>query len=159
MQEFYAIAGREQLYIYVKDGTKYERQYIKGEPVFRYQLHQAKNDMKELSKALMEEYNLDSDAKGNQSEITFLLIESVVPVITEAVCNGLEGYLSRRYPLDKIVSDAMKKLEAADMPLLKEFGVNFDGVNYRWRNSSIQKADFSLLAYTLQADDLIQCVR
>lgn len=159
MQEFYVIVGRERLYLYVKDGAKYERQYIKGKPEFRYHLNQVKNDMKELLKALLEEYNLDSEPEDNQSEITFSLIESAAPVITEAVCNGLEGYLSKRYPLDKIISDAMKELEAAGTPLLKEYGANFDGANYRWGNGGVLKADFSLLAYTLQADDLIQCVR
>lgn len=158
MQEFYVIVGREQLYIYVKDGTKYERQYIKGKPEFCYQLNQAKSSMRELVKALMEEYNLDSEQEDDQSKIAFLLIEGVAPAITGAVCNGLEGYLSKRYPLNEIISKVMKKLEAADTPLLKEFGANFDGVNYRWENGSIQKADFSLLAYTLQADDLIQCI-
>ena len=153
MQEFYVIVGREALYLYEKKETAYSRQYIQGKPEFRYQVNQVKIDIERLVKLLADEYNLD-----NYSDMQFMLIENADAVVTEAVCRGFEGYLSKRCPRDAVMPVAMKKLIAEGMPLLEEFGVNFDGVNYRQDNSGVRKSDFSLLGYTLQADDFMRYV-
>lgn len=153
MQEFYVIVGRELLYLYEKEGTKYSRQYIKGKPEFRYQLNQAKVDMERLINLLADEYNLD-----NNSDMQFTLIENVDKMVNEAIYRGLEGYLAKSCPLDAVMSDVVKKLEMDGVPFLKEYGVNFDGVNFRQSDSGIQKLEFSLLGCTLQADDLMRCM-
>lgn len=153
MQEFYVIVGRETLYLYEKEGAEYHRQYVHGKPEFRYQVSQAKDDMKKLFELLADEYNLDDN-----SDMRFTLIENADVIVTEAVCRGFAGYLVKRCPLNAVVMDAMKKLAAEGVPLIEEYGVNFEGVNYRQGNGGIQRSDFHLLGCTLQADELMRCV-
>ena len=154
MQIFYMITGREALYLYEKNGTNYIRQYIDGNPEFHYQISNAKSDIKKMRKALQEEFNLESD-----SEIKFAMIENANPVVTEVVTRELGAYLLQKYNLDSLVLDIVKRLNQDKKILVKEFGVNFDGVSYQLVNGELQKADYSLLGYTLQADDIIKFLK
>lgn len=153
MQEFYVIVGREELYLYEKEGTEYNRQYIQGNSEFHYQINLAKNNVESLLRILADEYNLDND-----SEMRFMLIENADTIVTEAVCKGFEEYLSKRCPLDVVMKNVIKRLESDGIPLIEESGVNYDGVNYKCGNGGMQKTDFNLLGYTLQPDDLMQCM-
>lgn len=164
MQIFYMITGRDVLYLYEKDGMKYNRQYIQGNPEYHYQIHTVKKDMEKLLKELAEDYNLDIDMdhvdiqKANNTEMAFVMVENADPVLTEAVSRGLGGFLSQKYVLDSLISDIIRKLCSDGQPLVKDFGVNFDGNNYRLANGVIQRNNFSLLGYTLQPDDLLQYI-
>ncbi len=104
MQTFYMITGRDVLYLYEKNGTNYNRQYIEGNPEFHYQVNNMKNDIEKLLKALMEEYNLDSIL-----EITFVVIGNDDPIVTEAVDRALEGHISKQYDLSTIMPEIIKK--------------------------------------------------
>ncbi len=46
-----------------------------------------------------------------------------------------------------------------EIPLIKEFGVNFDGRNYLLVNEKVNKCDYNLLAYTLNEDEIGEYIR
>ena len=153
MQIFYMIIGRDVLYLYEKNGTNYNRQYIEGNPEFYYQLNNMRNNIERLLQVLTEEYNLDSTL-----EITFVVIENDDPVVTEAVDRALERHISKQYDLSAIMPEIIKKMYVDGIPLIKEFGVNFDGRNYLLTNGKVNKCDYNLLAYTLNADEIIEYI-
>lgn len=153
MQMFYMVIGKDALFLYEKEGIRYSRQYIEGNQEFHYQINTVKNDIKKLLAALVEEYNLNDD-----SEIAFTIIENSDSAVTEAVSNALDGHISNRHGLDSLISGIIKKVNSDKIPLVKEYGINFEEINYRLVNGILQETDYSLLGYTLQADDLIMCI-
>lgn len=51
---------------------------------------------------------------------------------------------------DGLVSGIMKKLQADSSLRISEYGINLNGICYKYKNSrTIHKADFSLTAYTV----------
>lgn len=150
MQTFYMVIGRDMLYLYEKDGTVFNRQYIEGNPEFHYQINHLKGDMERLLDLLAEEYNLDS-----KDEITFCLIENEDPSVTKAFCKTLGGYTSRQYGLDVVMPEIIRKMEADGIPLIRESGVNFDGRNYLLVNGKLNRRDYNLLGYTLDVNKMV----
>lgn len=153
MQTFYMIVGSDTLYLYEKNGKEYTRQYIDGNPEFHYQINNVKRDMKKMMNALVEEYNLE-----NRSELSFLMIGNDKPQVTEAVGKALEGHIEKKYELNTIIYDIIKRFSEDKKLLVEDFGINFDGVNYCLTDGKVCKADYSLLGYTLQTDDIVKCV-
>lgn len=150
MQMFYVIIGRDKLYLYEKKGEEYSRQYIAGNPEFHYQINNVKQDVEKMMDILVEEYNLE-----NRSELSFFLIGNSDPFITETVSRALEGYIAGLHELSRSLAEIIKRFSEDEKLLVKEFGINFDGVNYCLVNGEIKGTDYSLLGYTLQTDDLI----
>lgn len=153
MQIFYVIIGRNALYLYEKNGEEYNRQYVSGNPEFQYQTNSVKKDMDKMMDALVEEYNLE-----NRSELSFFVIGSNDPLVTEVVSKALEGYITEKHDLNVLMLEVIKRFSCDKKLLVNEFGINFDDVNYRLLNGRLQETDYSLLGYTLQTDDLIRCV-
>lgn len=153
MQTFYIFIGRDSLYLYEEDDTGYNRQYIAGNPEFHYQTSRVKADVEKLLDALVEEYNLE-----NRSELTFFLIGNEDSAVTEAVCKTLDGYISERYDFNLFIPGIIQKIEAEEMPLTKEFGINFDGKNYRLIDGKLNKYDYSLLGYNLNMDKIMEYI-
>lgn len=153
MQMFYVIIGRDKLYLYEKNGEEYSRQYIAGYPEFHYQINNVKNDSGKMMDGLVEEYNLE-----NRSELSFCLIGNKDPFITETVSTAFEEYIADRIDLCVIMSEIVKKLSMDEKLLVEEYGVNFGDINYRLVDEALQVTDYSLLGYTLQADDLVRFV-
>ncbi len=153
MQTFYVFIGKDALYLYEKESKGYMRQYIAGNPEFRYRINHVKEDVKRLLNVLAEEYNLD-----NESELFFYLIENSDFVVTEAVCGALDGHISKKYSLNAVMPMVVEELEGDTRLLVKDFGINFDGTNYRLIDGELHKADYSLLGFTIQTDDFIQYI-
>ena len=153
MQTLYMIIGKDALFLYAKEGVSYQRQYIAAKPEFPYQPSHIMEDIQTLLSLIMEEYNLE-----DRLELTFSVVEGEDTALSEKVCSMLDGNISKRHPLYSVIFHIIIKLEGDGRPLIKEFGINFDGVNYRLVNGSIQKSNYNLLGYTMQADDLIQYI-
>ncbi len=153
MQTFYMIIGGEALFLYTKEGASYQRQYIAANPEFPYQPSRVRDDVQKLLSILVEEYNLE-----DRSELTFSVVGGEDIVITETVCSVLDGNISDQYSLHSVISKIITKLDKDEKLLIKEFGINFDGINYRLVSGSIQKSDYNLLGYTIQADDLMRYI-
>lgn len=154
MQALYMIIGKEALYLYAKEGADYQRQYIEASPEFPYQAGRVQDDIKELLKVLVEEYNLE-----DVSELTFSVVGNTDPIITEMICSVLNGNISNQYELYSVISQIILKLVMDEKLMIREFGINFDGFNYRLIDGDMQKGDYNLLGYTLQTDDFIKYIR
>lgn len=155
MQALYMIIGRNALFLYERDGSEYNRLFIEGNPEFRYQNNSVRKDIEDMLKSVMEEYNLDSGS-DHCSEIAFTVVANADAVVTKDAVETLGEYLSQIYKLDSLIPDIIKELYADEKLLIKEYGVNFDGINYRMVNGTLQKAEYDLLGYTLQEDALIR---
>ncbi len=153
MQTFFMFIGKDVLYLYEKIGKGYNRHYIEGNPEFHYQMNHIKKDVEKLINVLADEYNSD-----NESELLFCLIENSNPVVTEAICGALEGHISKRYSLNSVLPIVIGGLEEDTKLLVKDFGINFDGINYRMMDGKLKEADYSLLGFTLQTDDFMQYI-
>lgn len=153
MQTFYMIIGKDALFLYEKNGTNYNRQYIEGNPEFHYQLNNIKKDMEKLLAVLTDEYNLDS-----QSELAFVVIGNGNSVVTEAITRALDGHISDKCGLDSIMPEIINKIYKEEIPLVKEYGINFDGHNYLLMNGKLDKRNYSLLGYTLNEDKIVEYI-
>lgn len=153
MQVFYMIIGRDALYIYENESAGYKRQYIEGNSEFHYQKNNIRNDLKKLLDILAEEYNLDS-----RSELTFSVIGDRDSIATQAVTSELEEYISKTYDLRELMPDIIKRMVEDTDFLLKDYGINYDGLNYCLNDGTLQKTDFNLLGYTLLPDDLMKYI-
>lgn len=153
MQTFYMIIGKDALYLYEKNGRNYNRQYIEGNPEFHYQLNNIKKDIEKLLEVLVEEYNLD-----NQSELTFVVVGNGNSVVTEVITKALDGHISDKRDMGFIMPEIIQKLYKDEIPLVKEYGVNFDGNNYRLMNGKLGMYDYHLLGYTLNEDKIMEYI-
>lgn len=153
MQMIYMIVGREILYLYEKYEEKYRRQYIFGNPEFHYQINEAKKDIEKMMDALADEYNLE-----NRSDLSFFVLTNGNESITQTVCEALEGYIAKKIDLDGFMSEIIKKISMDKKKLVKEYGVNYDGMNYCLTDGKLRKNDYKLLGYTLWPDDLLNYI-
>lgn len=77
--------------------------------------------------ALAEDYNLE-----NRSELSFVVVENSDPFITETISNAFEEYIADRIDLHLMISGIINKISTDEKLLVKEYGVNFEGLTATW---------------------------
>ena len=151
MQNFYMIIGKNELFLYEKNENGYVRQFIEGNSEYSYKLNNAKNDVDRLIKSLVNEYNMETSA-----EIEFVVIDNENTIYSETIEKALGEYVTKKNDLKQILTNIIKKLKRDNKLMIDELGINFDGKNYVMSNNKLIKNDYSLLGYTLQADDIMK---
>ncbi|MGG7175289.1 hypothetical protein ACQPV1_18475 [Clostridium neonatale] len=151
MQNFYMIIGKNELFLYEKNENGYVRQFIEGNSEYSYKLNNAKNDVDRLIKSLVNEYNMETSA-----EIEFVVIDNENTIYSEIIEKALGEYVAKKNDLKQILTNIIKKLKRDNKLMIDELGINFDGKNYVMSNNKLIKNDYSLLGYTLHADDIMK---
>lgn len=151
MQKFYMIIGKNELFLYEKNENGYVRQFIEGNSEYSYKLNNAKNDVDRLIKSLVNEYNMETSA-----EIEFIVIDNENTIYSEIIEKALGEYVAKKNDLKQILTNIIKKLKRDNKLMIDELGINFDGKNYVMSNNKLIKNDYSLLGYTLHADDIMK---
>lgn len=153
MQTFYMIIEKGKIYLYDKSEKNIEKLYIEGNPEYLYEVNDALKDTTRLMEALVNEYNLSSTA-----EIEFVVVDNEDHVISEVFEKVLSGYVRKKYPILPLLLNVSQKLGREKKLMIDEYGINYDTMNYRIINGKLSKFSFSLLGYTLQADELIKYI-
>lgn len=116
-----------------------------------YQQGHLKETIKRLIKDLLEGYNL-----SDENDLSFLLYENIDSLITSTARQALAHHCVSSTPVSRILVNLIRFLNTRKELCIKEYGVNFDGVNYVMSNNSqIQERDFSLLGYCLKDEDIL----
>lgn len=153
MQTFYMVVQKGKVNLYVREGSRLVGQYINGNPEFCYKLNHAAGDMQRLFQSLVDEYNLDSVA-----ELEIIMIENEDAVCSQVVGQALGEYVVERKGIGEAISKAWKRLVKDKKLMVQEYGINFDGKNYKIESERVKKSGFSLLGYTLDPGSLMKYI-
>lgn len=154
MERFLLVIKSNQFVVY-KDESCCEPEHLNGSPYYEYETKRLTNNLSNLLNILLEEYNLNSlddiklrvitnrDAGINEIAINYL---SKINVLEQG------GTISVLPLLDKVY----KKLSVIEDLFVSQYGINYDGVNYRIRgDGSLEEGNFKLLAYTAKDMEII----
>lgn len=144
------LIGKNKLFLYEKNNQKYTRQFVEGNPDFPYDPRQAKDAAETLLKILENEYNLDGPG-----EIDLVIIENRDSQRSEIMNKALGDNVVETWPLDKVLKAAVQRLRREKKERIDELGINFDGAHYLIEGDSLREGPFSLLAYPLSEDRLM----
>ncbi len=147
--KFFMIIGKDDLYVYEKEGSQYKKQFIEGNPSFSYELSNIQEDIKEFLELLANEKNL-----GEKTKLEFDVLENENKVYTNAVIKSLQGCVSQRIDSSEIIKMVFNELKKDKKLQIEQYGINYDGVSYKMENQKLIKGEFDLLAYTICADNI-----
>ena len=150
MQTLYMIIGTDKLYLFEQDDGAYSRLYFEGNPFLEYSLNSARQSTEQMLQLLKDQFNLESTA-----ELEFILISNRDSLRTKAVEQEIAPHIRERLSIDEIMLDLLKKLSRDETLMVEEYGVNFDGANFRLHNGALEIEEFSLLGCTMAEDMLL----
>lgn len=153
MQKMLLVIGKDKLYLFEDDERSYPIQYIKGNPYYEYNVNSIAKDIENLINELMEEFNLDTKA-----EISFRVIENYDELYTQAIKTPLMDFLTNSIPLKMLMLDVMRQLNKDKKLEIINYGVNFDGKNYKMLKGELLEDEFDLLAYTIKAENIVRFI-
>lgn len=151
MQTFHLIVQKNKLILFEKSGDNFERIHVEGNPELAYDLNCVKEDVDKLLSFLKNEYNLDS-----VEEIDFVMIDNENKIISDILRKVLENHIKEIVNIEQLILEISQKLSTDPKLHILDYGINYDGINYLYQNGSVNKTDFSLLGYTLSADNLMK---
>lgn len=135
--------------------------FVQGKKVLSYLQSRLPEDVKKIITDIANECNLDrterEDGKAFYQGLSFIVLESSDKNLNRKICKEFEGYLDAEVVSAKKVIDKAFFLEFNNDTLL-DYGINYDGVNYRQSGKGTDNRDFNLLAYTLKDEDIMEIV-
>lgn len=150
---FYVVIGKGAFFVYRKEDKKFEPEYIDGNPYYRYILHEIKSSAKQMLAALADINNLE-----NENEIELAIIENSDRVRNVNVKLALENNVKEVIKLDTVLFRVIHDLLKDKSLYIDEFGVNYDEESYVMRSNALERSNYSLLAYTINQDILMNYV-
>lgn len=152
--KFFVIIGKENLYVFERNGGRAERQYIEGNPFYPYDFNNTSEDVNAFLDDLTNEKNL-----GTKAKLEFEILENADPIRTEAVMRVLDEYKKEVYKLPDTILSVLKKLSKDKELKIAEYGINYDGSCYKMDSQNkLLSSPFDLLAYTIHEDDIMECI-
>lgn len=153
MQTFYVVIKKDFLSIYEKNGSTYKKVYLGGNPEYSYSVNSAKDYVNLFFEKIKEEYNLDTIG-----EIDFIVIDNEDVIISNAMLGAFGQSVKKRISIDHLMADVLDSIGRDKKLCISEYGINFDGKKYFFKDKQVVKEEFSLLAYTLTDDKLVKFV-
>ena len=148
--KFFVIIGKENLYVYEKNGSRYEKQFIEGNAFYPYDVCQVKADIDAFLDSLANEKNL-----GTKAKLEFEVLENPDPIRTNSVMRILGEFTKRRLQAPEVIRDAIQKLSRDKTLMIDAYGINYDGRNYKMDGQMLLDGPFDLLGYTIHEDDIM----
>lgn len=149
---FYMIIGKSAFYLYRRADTSFVVEHIDGKPYRHYDIHSIKSDLQKLLGSLSRANGVYDD------EISFSVIESADNIRNVNIETFLENRVKEKIPLNNILVRAVKSLVENKNLYIDEFGINYDGASYVLRDNILQKNSFSLLAYNVSQEKLLEFI-
>lgn len=149
---FYMIIGKSAFYLYRRADSGFVVEHIDGKPYCHYDVHSIKSDLQKLLGSLSRANDVYDD------EISFSVIENADRIRNVNIETFLENRVKEKIPLNNILVRAVKSFVEDETLHIDEFGINYDGASYILRNNILHKNSFSLLAYNVSQEKLLEFV-
>lgn len=151
MQKCFLVLGKNRIHIYELLENSFALQRINGNPFYEYTYSNAEKDIQTMLEFLCEEFNLASFAG-----LELYLLENENQAYTETVINALNNVSATKVSLNMAIKHVLKKIVNDKNISMQEYGINFDGVNYKLQGDEIITDSFDLLAYTIKPEVLVK---
>lgn len=148
--KFFMIIGKENLYVYEKNGDRYEKQFIEGNAFYPYDMRCVEESIETFLKDLANEKNLGTIAK-----MEFEVLENTDKIRTNSVVRVLGEYVEKQLQLSDTIKKIIQKLSKDKALMIDTYGINYDGVCYKMDGQLIWEGPFDLLGYTIHEDDIV----
>lgn len=152
MQSFYLIITTEKLFLY--DIMNCEWQYFEGNPYLKYSMQMIRSDVKILLEYMFDYYNMTKDS----SELEFVVIKHADAIRSQLILEALNGFVKGTIEIDDVIQKIIAKLDVDVTLYINDFGVNYDGLNYKYKSNKLIQSEFNLLGYTLNEEDIINYI-
>ena len=131
-----------------------KRVFFKGRDSFSFEVTKMQFAIEEMLSILEHEFNINKD------NIFFRVLESDNELVNKAVLEVLGHHVRYKHKLQGVMVNVMAELSKIDNDklLIKKYGVNYDGKCYKSDKNSFFKKDYSLLAYNISEDVLINAL-
>lgn len=151
MTKFYLAVCRNRFYVF--DGETRQAEHIDGNPYVEYEQNKAREGVRRLVAALLENRN-----KEDRRDLHFDLIESTDELLNEAVVRELDERDMKRYSAVDLMNRALVELSKDRSLYIRELGANYDGECYHIGDGPMWRSEYSLLALTLEPNGLLKYV-
>lgn len=148
--KFFLVIGRNALYVYEKNGQKFERQFIEGSENVSINPNNIVESVNSFMEILANEKNLGTIAK-----LEFDVLESEEGKYNTGAVMALEKHIANRYSLCDVLKTVIKKLLRDEKIMVDVYGINYEGSSYKIEDDKIWQGQYDLLAYTVHSDDII----
>lgn len=148
------IIGKNAFYLYHRVNNGFEIEYVDGNPYRRYDTHTIKTDLARLLETVADTNNLDS-----ADEIYFTLIENADHIRNANVEQFLGSRVKEKFSINGILRRVVNSLTSDKDLHISEFGINYDGANYILRDGQLKKNPYSLLAYNVGHEKIMEYVQ
>lgn len=164
---FLVLLSRDRIKLFDIDNN-YEAQFIDGVSELEYDLNRAKDSIERIIKELAVEYNLEAIEKKDEKagkasefykEIKLYVLDSSDSAVNKIVRGILDEYIQKEYSVNNVLLDIIHTLEKNPANMIADYGLNYDGKNYRIINGQIEKSEFNLLGYTVKSEIIIESIR
>lgn len=147
------IIKKDCLSLYEKNDNEYEKVYFEGNPEYSYSINSAKESVERFLNMLLGEYNLDT-----MGEIDFVVIDNEDEIVSEVMLGEFAQSVKKRINIMELMSKILDSIGRDKKLHISDYGINYDGKRYIFNNQKIVKEEFSLLAYTLNDNMLINFI-
>ena len=147
------IIGRNAFYLYHRSRDNFEIEYVDGNPYRHYDIHSIRSDLEKLLETVADTNNLD-----NANEIEFTIIENADNIRNTNVEQILGNRIKEKMSINAVLIRVVNALSKDNELHINEFGINYDGSSYILHNGELQKKPYSLLAYNVGQEKLIEYV-
>lgn len=151
--DLHMIIGKNAFYLYRRTNNGFEIEYVDGNPYRHYDTHSIKSDLANLLETVADTNNLD-----NTDEIFFTVIENADSIRNKNVEQVLENRLKGKISVDEILIRTIITLAENKDLHIEDFGINYDGASYLFKNGKLEKNSYSLLAYNVGQEKLMEYV-
>lgn len=148
--KIYLAICRNKFYLY--DETR-KPVYIDGEKFFDYETNKIREASRRLTDKLVDENNL-----ADAGELKFFVLENDDASLNESFSKAQSSTVEKIFPLNDLLRKTIDALEKNPQLYVRELGINYDGTCYRAENSLLTKREYSLLALTIEPQELLKFV-
>lgn len=150
MTKFYLAICKNKFYLY-DDARK--PVYIDGNPFFEYETNKLREATARLIEKIIDENNL-----SGKRELKFFVIENSDAVRNEGFAKATGDLIAKRFPLGDLLRKTISELAKNPKLYIAEFGINYDGECYHTEKGLLTKTDYSLLALSIEPNELLKFV-
>ncbi len=151
--DLHMIVGKNAFYLYRLSAYGFEIEYVDGNPYKHYNIHSIRFDLENLLETVADTNNLN-----NSNEIKIILIGNSDPIRNKNVEQVLGNRIKAKISVNDVLLRAVKDLARNRDLHIGEFGINYDGTSYLFKQGRLEAKPYSLLAYNLEQEKLIEYV-
>ncbi|MBR0289046.1 MAG: hypothetical protein IJQ82_08715 [Selenomonadaceae bacterium] len=150
MVKFYVVICKNKFYLY---GDDRKPVYIDGEAFFEYETGKIREATGRLTNKIVDENNL-----SNANELKFFVIENSDAALNDSFTKAQDNRIAKRFTLAELLRKTISELAKNPKLYIEQFGINYDGECYHTEKSLLTKTEYSLLALSIEPNELLKFV-